>query len=133
MSFKLQHIDHVAIAVSDIKRSTEWYQDVLGLERRYPEWDEPVMLRAGETCVALFSARGNSAPPPGGNAIAMRHFAFFVDRPGFEAAQAAFREAGMDVDFADHGPVHSIYISDPDGYRIELTTPAIVDEKGAHI
>jgi catechol 2,3-dioxygenase-like lactoylglutathione lyase family enzyme len=129
----LQHLDHVAIGVSDIQRSTDWYQDILGLERRYPQWDEPVMLCAGETCVALFSAGRNPSPPPGDNALAMRHFAFLVDRAGFETAQAQFRAAGMPVQFADHGPVHSIYISDPDGHRIELTTPAPVDEKGAHI
>jgi catechol 2,3-dioxygenase len=120
---KLNHIDHVAIAVSDLDRSERWYTDVLGLERRFPEWDEPVMVCAGNSCVALFSATGaNTGPPAGRDAIAMRHFAFHVNRANFEGAQAECRERGIDFEFADHGPVHSIYINDPDGYRIEITT-----------
>jgi len=54
--FALQQIDHVALSVTDLEKSVAWYQDVLGLERRYREaWGNyPVMLCAGSTCVALF-------------------------------------------------------------------------------
>ena len=57
--FTLQQIDHVALTVTDLEKSIAWYQDVLGLERRYREtWgDCPAMLCAGSTCVALFPLR----------------------------------------------------------------------------
>jgi catechol 2,3-dioxygenase-like lactoylglutathione lyase family enzyme len=47
---KIEHLDHVALAVKDLKRSAQWYQEVLGLERRYQEaWGEvPTMLGAGK-------------------------------------------------------------------------------------
>ena len=122
---KLQHIDHVAITVSDLGRSLAWYRDVLGLERRHEEeWgDVPTMMCAGETCVALFPSDG---PEPESvdvrSTVSMRHVAFRVDCANFEAAQAVFRERGIEFESADHGIAQSVYIADPDGHRIEITT-----------
>jgi catechol 2,3-dioxygenase-like lactoylglutathione lyase family enzyme len=116
-------IDHVAVAVSDVERSVEWYCEVLGMDRRHPEWGVmPAMVCAGETCVALFPVEGNPAPPPGRDVISMRHLAFRTDRAGFERAQAELRQRGIDFEFIDHETAHSIYFEDPDGHRLEITT-----------
>jgi catechol 2,3-dioxygenase-like lactoylglutathione lyase family enzyme len=101
---KLQHIDHVAITLSDLERSRTWDGEVLGLERRHEEeWgDVPTMMCAGETCVALFPS--DVAEPKGAdarNTVSMRHFAFRVDRPNLEAAQAQFRELGIEFESAE--------------------------------
>lgn len=37
-------------------------------------------------------------------------------------AQAALRERGIAFQFQDHEVSHSIYFSDPDGHRLEITT-----------
>ena len=122
---KLQHIDHVAITVKDLERSRAWYREVLGLERRFEdEWgDMPTMMCAGDTCVALFSSdernEGSSAAP---DAPSLHHVAFRVDRENFEAAQQRFRVLGIEFRPADHGIAQSVYITDPDGHRIEITT-----------
>ncbi len=123
-AFRVQHIDHLAISVRDIERSAAWYCDVLGLERRpVPEWgDEPTMVCAGDTCIALFRAPAGAASPPGRDAVAMRHIAFRVDRLNFERAREAFERMGIDARFADHGIAHSLYVSDPDGHAVEITT-----------
>jgi catechol 2,3-dioxygenase-like lactoylglutathione lyase family enzyme len=122
---KVEQIDHVAITVSDLERSRAWYRDVLGLERRFEEeWgDVPTMMCAGETCVALFPS--DTAEIRGVDVretVSMRHFAFRVDRENFETAQRVFRERDIGFEFADHGIAHSVYVSDPDGHRIEITT-----------
>ena len=122
---KLEHIDHVAITVSDLGRSLAWYRDVLGLERRHEEdWgDVPTMMCAGETCVALFPSDVPEPQPVDVRmTVSMRHFAFRVDRANFDAAQAQFRDLGIEFESADHGIAQSVYISDPDGHRIEITT-----------
>src|SRR5437016_183584 len=123
--FKLQHLDHVAISVRDIDGSVDWYAKTLGLEKRNA-WDgEPVMMCAGDTCLALFSADGPgiamSEPARRGH-LTVRYIAFKVDRANFIAAQKQFRDRGTDSRFADHGVCHSVYIDDPDGHTIELTT-----------
>ena len=52
----------------------------------------------------------------------MRHFAFRVDRKNFEAAQERMRWLGVEFREDDHGVSRSIYIHDPDGHEIEITT-----------
>jgi catechol 2,3-dioxygenase-like lactoylglutathione lyase family enzyme len=124
-AFALQGLDHVAIAVSDVQRSQRFYADVLGLERAHEEWDVPVVMAAHGTGVALFdqalhpSATPDDVEPP---AIRVLHIAFRIDRANFEAAQAELAERGVPARFADHGISHSLYVRDPDGHQIELTT-----------
>jgi len=119
--FRVEQIDHVAINVADLKRSGEWYAEVLGLERRFADaWGEvPTMMCAGETCVALFPAEAGAEPDA---RAGIQHFAFRVDGENFRHAQDSLRERRIDFRFADHGASHSVYISDPDGHQIEITT-----------
>jgi catechol 2,3-dioxygenase-like lactoylglutathione lyase family enzyme len=128
-SFRNQGVDHVAIAVADLERSSEFYEQVLGLERAYEQWHEPVfMLSDGgagvASGVALFSKESHpaSGPDDAEPAIRFLHLAFRTDREGFDAARADLAEREIDVSFSDHGACHSIYFEDPDGHRLELTT-----------
>lgn len=52
----------------------------------------------------------------------MRHFAFRLNRADFEQAQMELREQQIPFRFEDHIMAHSLYLSDPDGHRVELTT-----------
>ena len=122
---KVEQIDHVALTVRDVEGSASWYERVLGLERRREEaWgDYPLMMCAGSTCLALFPATTDDpSPRPEYDTIAMRHVAFRVNREGFKEAQERFAELGLPFSFEDHTVAHSIYIADPDGHRLEITT-----------
>jgi catechol 2,3-dioxygenase-like lactoylglutathione lyase family enzyme len=124
--FHIRQIDHVALNVKDLDRSIAWYRDILGLERRHEAvWGRmPAMMYAGETGVALFPATTQSTnpAPERRNSTIMRHLAFQVDRQNFLRAQAELRGRGISFTFEDHQIAHSIYLNDPDGYEIELTT-----------
>src|SRR6476660_7610328 len=101
----IQSLDHVAISVSDVSRSCDWYCDVLGLERRYEEvWgDVPTFVRAGEPGIALFPTSVNDPKPqPGRDKLAMRHIAFRVDRANFERSQTELQGRGIAFEFQDH-------------------------------
>jgi catechol 2,3-dioxygenase-like lactoylglutathione lyase family enzyme len=123
--FNIECLDHVALLVTDLDRSVEWYTRVLGLERHYAEaWDIPIVLYAGTTGVALFPAtsKGQILSTIPSQAIVMQHFAFRVSRANFEEAQKDFQRRNIKYEFQDHDVAHSIYIYDPDGYEVELTT-----------
>ena len=119
----LSQIDHVALAVREPAKSAEWYRSVLGLERRHQQvWgDWPIMMCAGETCLALFPAKGDKIAGPSPN-VAMRHLAFRVDKKNFALAQAELQRRQIAFEFQDHQIAHSIYFHDPDGYQLEITT-----------
>ena len=121
---RVEGIDHVALAVSDVRRSVSWYAAVLGLERRHAEvWgDMPAIVGAGSTALALFAIAGPPQPPPGRDVVAMRHVAFRTDRGGFEAMQIHLRALDIPFSSQDHEIALSIYFSDPDGHEIEVTT-----------
>lgn len=123
---KLEGLDHVALYARDPTRTAAWYRDVLGLERRYQEaWgDVPVVMIAGTSGVAIFPAGGGGAEPsvharvPG----AFAHVAFRVRGDDLAAARTLFRERGIPCEEQDHGIARSLYVRDPDGHQVELTT-----------
>jgi catechol 2,3-dioxygenase-like lactoylglutathione lyase family enzyme len=123
---KLEGLDHVALTVSDLNKSIAWYRDVLGLERRHADvWgDVPTFMCAGSTGLALFPADVPfpAVKPDATQTLVMRHLAFRADRNNFEAAQKHLKELGVEFAFQDHEISHSIYFSDPDGHRLEITT-----------
>jgi catechol 2,3-dioxygenase-like lactoylglutathione lyase family enzyme len=124
--FTLQQIDHVAVTVTDMKKSIAWYQDVLGLERRHEDaWgDYPAMLCAGSTCVALFASGGDelSAKASGFAKGMIRHLAFRTTYADLLEAEKHLHERGIPFEFQNHEIAHSIYFADPDGHQLEITT-----------
>jgi catechol 2,3-dioxygenase-like lactoylglutathione lyase family enzyme len=123
--FAVECLDHVALRVTDLRRSAEWYARTLGLRRCHEgAWEIPIMLCAGTTGVALFPAGDGGAwpSPPRPCEAGMSHFAFRVSRAVFGEARDEFRRRGVEFTFEDHEIAHSIYLRDPDGHSVELTT-----------
>ncbi|MCE7993170.1 MAG: VOC family protein [Roseivirga sp.] len=121
---KVNFLDHVAIRVADPEVSAQWYETVLGLTR-FDDQDRggyPIMMQAGETGIALFPALKKDDL----DYVRTRmHIAFNVDRESFRAFQHTFEQKGIGFSFEDHHFFHSIYMEDSDGYKVELTTPAV--------
>ena len=115
----------MALGVADVKRSADWYIEVLGFEHRFQGmWDDvPTFIGKGNTAIALFP-KGNAQENAGISRAAggMLHLAMRADRKNFVAAQDALKERGIDFHFQDHEISHSIYFQDPDGIRLEITT-----------
>ena len=125
MPFELERLDHVALTVTDVDSSIEWYRDVLGLELVHEEeWGRnPAFLTAGSTGLALFPAQGSEPPPKGHpDGLAMWHVAFRADRGNFDAARQELESREISYSFSDHGLTYSIYFHDPDGHLVEITT-----------
>lgn len=125
--FNIKTVDHFALRVRDLEKSAQWYEQALHLKRLQPkEWGPfPIfMVAENGTGVALFPVKTSSPRPlPEGDWIKGDHYAFQVDNENFENAQLHFKQIGLEFEFQDHFHFHSIYFVDPDGHRLELTTP----------
>jgi catechol-2,3-dioxygenase len=123
MPFALNRLDHVSLNVRDRAASIDWYHDVLGLEQKNPAGrdDWPVFMGELGSCIALFQAEVES-PERARESSGLRHVAFAVGKADLEHAQAYLRERDVDFRFEDHGSSHSIYLADPDGNVVELTS-----------
>lgn len=122
---KINFLDHVAIRVNNIEATAQWYEEVLGLKRLETEtyWGPfPIMVQAGKSGIAIFPKKEGDVLE---QVTSRMHIAFNVDKESFRAFQHTFEQKGIEFSFEDHHWFHSIYINDPDGYVVELTTEVI--------
>lgn len=128
----LVNINHVTNICTDMERTREFYEDVLGFHtvKRTENYDDPGTLHyyfsptpAGEpgTVITYFEYPGMQGRPGGG---ASHHFALGVeDEAALEAWRAHLKERGVPVSpVRDRTYFRSIYFNDPDGLTIELAT-----------
>ena len=118
---RLQRLDHVSLNVADRRRAVAWYRDVLGLpQRNEPSADdEPVFMGDVGLQVGLFQAQ-HEAPAREAESAGLRHVAFLVE--DLEAARERLSVHQVPFRFEDHGNAISLYVRDPDGHVLELTT-----------
>lgn len=119
----LQQLDHVAIRVLDLERSALWYEHTLGLKRLQPaEWGSfPIMMLAGTSGIALFPVQEGKESLEAPSKGRLLHFAFRISREKLALAMRRFKAEKIDYEFQDLYHFHSIFLTDPDGYQVELT------------
>lgn len=124
VDFELKFLDHVAIRVKDMETSAKWYEKTLGLKRyELAKWQPyPIFLLAGKTGIALFPAdlEDDQIPMLSRN-VKIDHYAFQLSREDLDKAIRHYEKLGLDYDFQDHHYFHSVYTTDPDGHKVELT------------
>lgn len=129
--FSINFLDHVAIYVADMDRSILWYEMVIGLKKvQLKEWGTiPTFMLSGKSGIAIFPAEYLERSSSNRfKFVKIDHFAFNVSNEDFEKAKRHFEALEINFEFKDHHYFHSIYLSDPDKHKVELTT-LVVDEK----
>lgn len=116
---KISGLGHVALKVTDMVRSKQFYHEVLGLPYSGEHEGKPmVFFRAdGHHNLALFLADSvdNTASP-------LDHVAFQLQggQVELDLAQVELEASGVAVTPYSHQEVQSLYFNDPDGNQIEL-------------
>ena len=121
-AIELIGLDHFAINVSDLQRSADWYQTVLGFSILH-KWNTTWMIGRDNIKIGLF-LRPNAKPLPDiDSQLIIQHVAFLVDGDKFSAAQDSLTKAGVKIDGPeDTGIAFSMFFQDPDGHLLEITT-----------
>jgi catechol 2,3-dioxygenase len=125
----IRELGHLVLYVRDVRRSADFYRDVLGWRQILPEpGQEPVGAAAfssGRTHheLLLIEVGADATPIPAGRRVGLYHFGLKVGDTDDDLREALARvqAAGATVVGAsDHTVTHSLYLLDPDGNEIEL-------------
>ncbi len=111
----------VHLQVSDLSRSLEYYQHIIGLRPRETADDTAVLTAHGDdrALVVLRSRRGVTRARRG--AFGLYHFALLLsDRAALGRFAAHLAAQHIQVGMADHLVSEALYLSDPDGLGIEV-------------
>jgi catechol 2,3-dioxygenase-like lactoylglutathione lyase family enzyme len=117
---KIHELNHVAIHIADVERSSAFYRGVLRLEMLpRPAFDFPgAWFRLGVSQeLHLIGRHGPVAPPDGNNHFALRVDDLATWEKHLQQAGAEFRPRKQRPDGA-----WQIFLRDPDGHLIELFT-----------
>lgn len=137
----VQGLHHFAWRCRDSEETRHFYEDLLGLPLTHVIQADHVPS-TGEYCpyvhiffqmgdgsyIAFFDLGDDTAALPSPNTPAwVNHIALRVEsREALLAAKQRLESAGIEVlGVTDHHIIESIYFFDPNGIRLELTTPTV--------
>ena len=143
----IRGLHHFAYRCRDAEETRHFYEDILGLPLVHVIRSDYVPS-TGEYCpyvhiffqmtdgsyIAFFDLGDDTASEPSPNTPAwVNHLALQVNSvDDLKAAKARLEAAGIEVlGTTDHRIIQSIYFFDPNGIRLELTTPTVSDEEMA--
>ncbi|MFT6372936.1 MAG: catechol 2,3-dioxygenase-like lactoylglutathione lyase family enzyme [Gammaproteobacteria bacterium] len=126
----ITHIDHVVIRVIDLESMIAFYQDVLGCKlERGPGESRLAQLRAGNSLIDLVDANGPLGQEGGDRPVHaapnMDHVCFQVQPWDTNTIKSHLELHGInsgDIEsrYGASGMGPSVYLSDPEGNRVEL-------------
>jgi catechol 2,3-dioxygenase len=112
----------VRLQVSDLERSLEWYQTVLGLVARSRTSATASLAAHGESdsLIELREKKG-VRPVPRSGLLGLYHYAILLpNRLALGQFIGHLAELGMRAGMSDHFVSEAVYIHDPDGLGIEV-------------
>ena len=121
---RIHKLDHVAIVSADPEASRNWYVNTLEMEWIYKDrWDNnPIFLRKGDAFIAIFRKQEQvGAATASGSGI--NHFAFRAESMAdYNSVKSDLTGKGIPFEEQDHEISMSLYMVDPDGITVEITT-----------
>jgi catechol 2,3-dioxygenase-like lactoylglutathione lyase family enzyme len=110
-------LNHVALTVSDRKRSAAFYGRHFGLTERLHDDEHLLILGSLDGSVLALS----EGPVPN-HLPRTNHFGFQVaNADEVRSARDLLHEAGVpETEWQDEGGLVRVQVADPDGYRVEL-------------
>ncbi|TQV71493.1 glutathione transferase [Aliikangiella marina] len=105
-------LNHVTIAVSDLDKSLSFYHHIISCQP-VVRWDKGAYLSLGDLWLCLLVDK----PSP---SLDYSHIAFSVDQAELEKYNLLAKQGKIKIWKANQSEGGSIYLLDPDGYKLEL-------------
>lgn len=120
-TLRVNAIDHVNMSVKDLAASVKFYRELFGFEIKEDQSkDDSYIIGNEHVKLCMYEDRKLQVKE------GLNHFGFFIEN--FDEIIAKFAEMGIPVSYGGaiewKNPAHSksIYIADPSGYVIELSS-----------
>ncbi len=117
-------IGHVHLKVSDLQRSLDFYQKLLGFEITTMYGPQAAFISAGgyHHHIGLNTWQSKNAGPADPRSVGLYHTAIvYPSRKDLAAILKRLLDAGYPLTGAsDHGVSEALYLNDPDGNGVEL-------------
>lgn len=131
--FKIKHIDHLVLRVTDLQKMMDFYIKALGctLEKTQEEIGL-YQLRAGGSLIDLVTIEGTlgrmGGAAPGKEGRNLDHFCLSLETFDEDEIRAHLKSHGIDPGevksrYGADGQGPSFYLSDPEGNVVELKGP----------
>jgi catechol 2,3-dioxygenase-like lactoylglutathione lyase family enzyme len=117
---KARGLRHINLNVKDIGRSLKFYQDAFGLEVKFWEGKKLVFLHSPGVDETITLCQVGADEPVGGGGVS--HFGFSIGKNNLDEVIRQVASVGGKLQSrGQHAPgVPYAYLTDPDGYVIEL-------------
>ncbi len=126
-------IHHAALICSDVERTIQFYQGLLGfplvelVENRDYQGSSHFFFDLGnKTLLGFFDFPGLGLSPGVESIGSVQHIAISVPRDRWEQLRAKLDAAGVTYFGPDQGIVESMYFKDPDGIQVELLSDPLM-------
>ena len=126
---EITHIDHIVLTVQNLKKTVQFYCDVLGMEKEV-FGNGRVALKYGNQKINLHQV-GNEFEPKAANPTPGSSDLCFITTTELKDAMKQVRDKGVPIfegpvsRIGATGPIESFYIRDPDKNLIEVSTYCI--------
>jgi glyoxylase I family protein len=126
-------IHHAALICSDVARTIQFYQDLLGfplvelVENRDYQGSTHFFFDLGnQTLLGFFDFPGLGLAPGVESIGSVQHIAISVPRDRWEQLRVRLDQAGVHYLGPEQGIPESMYLKDPDGIQIELLSDPLM-------
>ena len=127
-------VHHLAFICSDVRRTIDFYQGVLGFplveifeNRDYPNGAHLFFDIGNGNLLAFFDFPGYQHPEFHETLGGVQHVAISMTAEQYAAAKSRLEARSIEYRGPDLGVEHSVYVRDPDGLQIELLTAPLLD------
>jgi catechol 2,3-dioxygenase-like lactoylglutathione lyase family enzyme len=135
-AFKTVWLDHISYAVTDYRKSTAFYRDLMGWEIKNDDGKQQCTMKIGEIGEIIIRNKREGAPAGGQNAApvtgVINHVSYGIDKWDTDKVKAELEKRGLSPrpDMVGQG-FKSFHVKDPDGWDLQISNQTKEHHEGS--